>query len=269
MTNKIPVSAVVVTYNEALFLEACLKSISFCDEIVVIDLGSKDKSVEIAKKYATKVIHHERVPVVEIIHAKIREFVRYEWVLITDPDEVVDKKLQSQLIDLFNNQLTKSQDIGAVIVPWVFYFKNKRLFGTVWGGINKRVLLVNINRFNFSDKVHRGRRLANGYKSFSVKFDETNVVHHYWMSSYKQLIEKHKRYIRQEGKARYDNGLRTKIRKIIKIPFSAFKQCFYVKKGHKDGFVGFFLSLFWSWYSLSAELNLYKYQKKKQGRQKL
>jgi len=141
--EKIPVSAVVVTYNEELFLENCLKSISFCEELVVIDLGSTDKSLEIAEKYATKVIHHERVPVVEVIHAKIKEFVKFDWVLITDPDEVTDEKLANQIVELFNNRLKTDLKIGAVNVPWVFYFKSKRLIGTVWGGINRRVLLVN------------------------------------------------------------------------------------------------------------------------------
>lgn len=258
---KIPVSAVVVTYNEELHLEKCLKSISFCEEVVVIDLGSTDNSLEIAKKYATKVIKHERVPVVEIIHAKIKEFVKYDWILITDPDEVTDKVLAEQIIELFEEKLKINSKIGALSVPWIFYFKNRQLRGTVWGGINRRIYIVNINRFIFSDKVHTGRRLAEGFEQIDIEYNGKNIVHHYWMDNYKQLIKKHKRYIKQEGKARYENGKRTNLKKIVKIPFKEFKFCFYTKKGYKDGLRGLFLSFFWVWYNIKAEISLLRYQK--------
>jgi len=261
--DKIPVSAVVVTFNEELFLEKCLKSISFCEEVIVIDLGSTDKSVEIAQKYATKIILHKRVPVVEIIHAKIKEFVKYDWVLITDPDEVTDETLAEQIINLYNNKLQQSTKIGAVVVPWQFYFKNQILKGTIWGNINRRIFLVNLNRFIFSKGVHVGRRLVEGYKGYNIKYENKNVVHHYWMSSYKQLIEKHKRYLKQEGQTRYENGARINLRSILKTPYRAFKLCFYTKKGYKDRIIGFFLSIFWVWYSVSAEISLYKFQKSK------
>lgn len=42
-------SAVVVAYNEAHYLSECLRRLTFCDEILVIDLGSQDRSIEIAK----------------------------------------------------------------------------------------------------------------------------------------------------------------------------------------------------------------------------
>jgi len=82
------------------------------------------------------------------------------------------------------------------------------------------------------------------------------------MNSYKQLVEKHKRYIKQEGKSRYENGMRIKLRSILKTPYKSFKFCFYIKKAYKDGLLGLFLSFFWMWYSVSAEISLYKYQKK-------
>ena len=176
---KLPISAVIVTYNEDKYLDQALSKLSFCDEIVVIDLGSTDRSLEIAKKYATKIINHPRVPVVEVIHEKISEFVKNKWVLIQDPDEVMDDRLVSEIKDLFINKLQDSKEIGAVIVPLQFYFKKRKLKGTIWGGKNYRVLLVHIDRFNFTSDVHRGRRLKEGFKAYKIEHQDDNVVHHF------------------------------------------------------------------------------------------
>ena len=58
-------TSIVVTYNEANRLRECLKSLSFCDQMLVVDLGSGDNSVEIAQEYGAEVLHHEWVPLVE------------------------------------------------------------------------------------------------------------------------------------------------------------------------------------------------------------
>ena len=259
---KLPISAVLVTYNEDRFLEQALSKLKFCDEIIVIDLGSSDESIEIAKKYATKIINLPRVPVVEIIHNKLPEYVKNKWVLIQDPDEVIDDKLASEIKDLFINKLQDSKDIGAVIVPWLFYFKNRKLKGTVWGGENYRVLLVHIDRFIFTADVHRGRRVKKGYKTYKIEHKGDNIVHHFWAQSWQQLFSKHKRYIKKEGEARFNLGQKTNLKNLFVAPFKAFKQSFWIKKGYKDGLLGLLLSLFWAWYSLCAEINLYRYQRK-------
>ena len=120
--NNLPISAVVVTYNEERYLKKCLESISFCQEIIVIDLGSKDESINISNKYATKVIHHERVEVVEMVHAKIKEYVSNK-VLIIDPDEMIDISLSKQIINIFESAVLNNPKIGSITVPWWFYFK--------------------------------------------------------------------------------------------------------------------------------------------------
>jgi (heptosyl)LPS beta-1,4-glucosyltransferase len=54
--KKILLSAVLIVKNESKMLQECLESLSFADEIVVIDTGSTDKTIEIAKKAKARVI---------------------------------------------------------------------------------------------------------------------------------------------------------------------------------------------------------------------
>ena len=57
--TKIKVSATIITFNEELNIERCLKSLNWADEILVIDSHSTDKTVEICNNYKCKVIQTE------------------------------------------------------------------------------------------------------------------------------------------------------------------------------------------------------------------
>lgn len=260
MVNKSPISAIIVGYNEAHLLSDCFEGINFCDEILYFDLGSTDNSCEIAKKFNVTLIPHTKVPLVEIIHTEFFSKTKHKWVLISDPDEVISQTLILDIQELFNNGIP--EDVGAFFAPLIFFFKNYRLKGTNWGGINSRVLLIHNERFVFTNAVHSGRKLKDGFRSNEIKFNGKNFIYHYWMQSYKMLFEKHQRYLKHEGKARFEAGQRTRINSIILSPFNSFFECYYLKKGYKDGIVGIFLSLFWSWYQSKALIQLYRFEKK-------
>lgn len=259
---KLPISALVVGYNEADLLSSSLSSLEFCDEIIYFDLGSSDNSINIALDYNANVINHSKVPGCEWIHAKYAYSTKHDWVLITDPDEVISSSLIQELKLCFEGGLLK-EDIGSITVPWIFYFKKHRLKGTTWGGVNSRILLVNNKRFKFSPHVHRGRQLIDGFTNYSIDFKDLNFIAHYWMQSYRKLIEKHLRYLRNEGESRYSQGQRTSFWLIIKAPFKEFRYSFFLKEGYKDGLIGFFLSLFWALYESASQIKLRQYQNKR------
>lgn len=262
--EKTGITGFVVGFNEEALLKKSLTNLQGLNQLIYVDLNSSDNSVEVAKSLSASVIHHDRVPIVEIIHSKLLPVCAYDWILITDPDEVVDEDLKTQLMALAADN---PSDIGMVIAPWRFYFKNHPLKGTIWGGKNYRVVLINRNRVEFSAQVHRGRNLVDGFKQYVIEENGNNIIHHYWMLSYKQLIEKHRRYIKREGESMYSNGYRFNLWSFIKLPVSAFRECFIIKKGYKDGIIGFNLSLFWAWYKISAYISLYQFQKKQEQSQ--
>lgn len=259
--NLLPISAVVVGRNEAKILKRCLKGISFCEDVTYVDLDSSDGSLEIAQAAGANVQSHAVVPIGEFILSEKSSTTKHSWILITDPDEYVDPTLSSQICDLFAH-LAKSLNIGSVTVPWRFYFKNKPLLGTPWGGANRRVLLANRDRFGFTPTVHGGRKLAEGFISLDIPPNGDNCVHHFWMESWTQLLEKHRRYLRLEGKARFEAGSRVSLVTILISPAKEFVVSFAKCQGYRDGFTGLLLSLFWAWYQTSARVENYKYQRK-------
>jgi glycosyltransferase involved in cell wall biosynthesis len=90
------VSAVLITYNEAEVIERCLRSIEWCDEVVVVDSGSTDGTVEICQRMGAKVIHRpftnfgdqKRFAVAQASHS---------WVLSLDADEYLSASLQKEI----------------------------------------------------------------------------------------------------------------------------------------------------------------------------
>lgn len=257
--QKLDISAIVVGYNEESLLASCLSSICFCKEILFFDLGSRDNSVRIASDHGAIIHHHEKVLSCEWIHTKFATKTTYEWVLIIDPDEVVDKNLEVELRLLFERGIDKS--IGAIKVPWLFYFKGRRLNGTPWGGINTRILLVNNQRFVFTPHIHVGRKVLPGFHEKEIH-NPAYCVHHFWMRNFSMLLEKHRRYLKNEGKARINEGLRTNVFKIVISPFVHFYYSYVSKRGYSDKWTGLGLSIFWAWYQTAASLQLYKLQNK-------
>src|SRR5437870_5217882 len=93
--SKLPLSAMVVCFNEDRRLADCLKSLSVCDEIIVCDLGSTDCSYAIATELATKVMRADLVPIGEVIVPSLVGLAHHDWILRLDPDEVMDPELGS------------------------------------------------------------------------------------------------------------------------------------------------------------------------------
>ena len=91
------ISAVILTKNEEQNIEKCLESVKWCDEIIVVDDNSSDKTIEIAKKYKTTIYHH---PLNNDFSAQ-RNFglskAKNEWALFIDSDEIVSDALAYEI----------------------------------------------------------------------------------------------------------------------------------------------------------------------------
>jgi hypothetical protein len=255
----------VVGYNEEKLLTNCLQSLFFCDEILYTDLGSSDNSISIAKKFTDKIYYRDKatVPSCEMAQTEVVHYTKNDWVVFIDPDEVIDKILADEIILLFE-KICNEETIGAVYVPWHFYFKMHKLIGTIWGGNNQKHLLVNKNKFNFLPIIHYGRQLKNGYKNYFIPLNKenSNILHHYWMNSYTVFIKKHQRYLKNEGQDEYDRGRRSSLRKIVLSPFKEFYFSLITKQGYQDYFIGLFLSIFWAYYKTCVTIAVYKVQRK-------
>lgn len=92
-----PVSAVLITLNAAAQLEACLRSLGFCDEIVIVDSGSIDATLDIAEKYGAKVVTAEWLGFGPQKQFAVMQ-AKHDWVLCIDSDEKVSEALAASIV---------------------------------------------------------------------------------------------------------------------------------------------------------------------------
>ncbi len=101
--NKL--SVVLAVYNEDQNLSACLDSAKLlADEIVVVDGGSTDKTIEIAKKYGAVIIQTTNPPIFHINKQKAVDAATGEWVLQLDADETVSKELADEIRSVISDR---------------------------------------------------------------------------------------------------------------------------------------------------------------------
>jgi len=137
-------SIVILTKNNQDTIEYAIKSSLFADEILIIDSGSTDKTLEIAKRYNVKIIHQEWLG-----YAKQKQFgvdmAKNDWVFVLDSDEEITKELQKEILNILQNPKHKGYYIkrkniyfGKMLNYGLYPDSHIRLFNKNFGKFNDR-----------------------------------------------------------------------------------------------------------------------------------
>src|SRR5574344_1325839 len=97
------ISVVINTLNAERLLDKCLESVKDADEIVICDMHSEDKTIEIAQRHNCKIVYHERTGIVEPARNWAMEQATGDWILVLDADEIVKPELWQYLRNYANN----------------------------------------------------------------------------------------------------------------------------------------------------------------------
>ncbi len=119
-------SAVIITKNEEQVIEKALQSVSFCDEIVVVDNSSTDKTVEIAKKNNAKVFSFTSSDFAKSRNYAL-EHVTSDWILYVDADE----RVTTQLAESIKNIISEDSNYSAFIIKRKNFYLGKYLWPKV------------------------------------------------------------------------------------------------------------------------------------------
>lgn len=128
VTTRLPISAIVLTHDEELNLVACLASLAnFVDEIFVLDSGSRDGTLDIARRYKARIFEHPFET-----HAKQWTWalthlpLAHEWVLGLDADQRLTAELRSELAALFACGEDGVRDVNG------FFIKRRQVWRGRW-----------------------------------------------------------------------------------------------------------------------------------------
>lgn len=127
--TKARITGAVLTMNEEANIEFCLRSLySWCDELIVVDMRSTDRTREIAHRYTDKVLDHEPIRDFGLARQLALENSTSDWFLSIDADEVVTP----QLADWIRSFVDSDPPYEAALIPRANVFLGRWLRSTPW-----------------------------------------------------------------------------------------------------------------------------------------
>ena len=249
--NRQKLTAIVTCFNEEKIIESCLKSLTWADEILVVDSFSTDGTLEIAKKYADRTLQHEYLNPAAQKNWTIPK-AKYDWILILDSDEKVSVELSNEIREL----LRQNPPLDGY---WIFrnnYLMGKRIKYSGWGRDSVlRLFRKDLGRYN-NKRVHE-EIILNKTGTLEGRLEHDSI------SSIADWILKINRYSSLKAKDKFDNQEKYPLLHLVFRPPLRFVKDFIFRLGILDGWRGFLIASMSSFAELvmAAKLIYKIYQK--------
>lgn len=243
MKNNIKISVVISAFNEEHKIKDCLESVKWADEIIFIDSGSTDKTLEIAKNYTSKIYKRPNNLMLNVNKNYGFTKATGDWILCLDADERVTPQLQSDIqlaIEQSNNET-----IHGYWIPRKNIIFGKWIQHTGWYP-DYQLRLFKKDKGKFEEKhVHEMIKLDGETKKLSEH------IMHYNYDSINHFIQKMTIiYAPNEAEQLLKNGYKFQWQDVVRMPIKEFLSRFFAQEGYKDGLHGLVLSLFMAFYHL-------------------
>ncbi len=251
------ISAVVLTHNEEKNIKACLESLNFCSEIIVVDDGSTDKTLNIAKQFGAKIYKRP----LDGDFAAQRNFglaqAKGDWVLFIDADEQVPQDLSSEIIE----KTWALEGKNKRDYPQGYFIKRKDFF---WGRELKHGETAGLEflRLARRDAGVWVRRVHEYWKTKGETQTLTNSLNHYPHQTLQEFVLEIDYYSSLHAEEKKSQGEKSSLIKITLWPALKFIQNFFLRRGFQDGIVGAVVALMMSLHSYLAWSKLYLSQRK-------
>lgn len=246
------ITAVVLAKNEEEKIEKCLKTLKWCDEVVVVDDESEDKTAEIAKKLGAKV--YKRA--LNGDFAAQRNFglekARGEWVFFVDVDEQVTPQLRAEI-----QKKTNGQFVGFYIKRRDFIFGRGLKYGET-GGV-KLLRLGKKGMGSWQGRVHETWEIQ------GPKEELENLLEHYPHPTVSEFLKDINLYSTLRARQLYEENKKSNLFQIIFYPVGKFLQNFFLRLGFLDRMAGFMVATLMSFHSFLVRSKLYLLWKKEAG----
>lgn len=239
MNNKI--SAVINTYNEEKNIKECITSLSWADEIIIVDMHSTDKTATIARKQGAIVYVHEKKDYVEPARNFALKKATNDWVFVLDADERVPKTLVNKIKTVIENN-----KITHVLIPRKNIILGKWIKHCAeWPNHQTRLFKKSLTVW--TDLIH-SQPIVSG-KEYRLPANEQFAILHFYYSRIDEFLSTINIYSTEHANRLQKEGVTTtSIFNIIKTPIFIFLHRYIRAKGFKDGEIGFIHSVLMSFY---------------------
>lgn len=224
-------SVIIITKNEERHIGDCLASVAFADEVIVLDSGSTDRTLEIAKVHGAKVHQSNDWPGFGPQKNRALDLATGDWVLSIDADERVTPELADAIIEAMTNPAS-----DAYRVARLSSFCGRWIRHSGWWP-DYVVRLFRKGAGRFSDvAVHEKVITQTSPGTLSGHFL------HYPYENYDALISKVNRYSTDAAIMMHRRGKKTNMPAILGHALWTFIRIYFLRKGFLDGKEGFILA---------------------------
>lgn len=240
------ISALILAKDEERNIADCIKTVLFCDEVLVIDDFSTDKTKEIAESLGARVMQRSMAGDWGGQQTFAIQNAKYEWALFVDADERISESLAEEIKAVVNN--------GEQNAYWIRR-ANKFHFNEATHGILRPDY---VNRL-FPAK----NSYVEGYVHPEIKAPYPNkklkhVMYHYTYDNWDQYFGKFNNYTRLAAEKYKKNGKSCSFfRDIVLRPLWAFFKIYILNLGFLDGKLGFIFSVNHYFYTMTKYVRLY------------
>jgi glycosyltransferase involved in cell wall biosynthesis len=254
--EKIPLSVVIITKNEEANIADCLKSVSWADEIVVLDDNSADKTVEIARQYTDKV--YSRKMDIEGRHRNYAySLARNRWVLSLDADERVSPELADELRPFLAEE---KHEFPAYSIPIRTYIGQRIIRYGGWYPAPK-VRLFMKDKFKYEEAEVHPRVFIEGEYSGCLK----NDIIHYSYKDFHDFFESLNNQTTLEARKWFKEKRKIGLPKTCRKFVDRFLKAYILKQGFRDGLLGFMVSYAGGLYQLLSYAKYWEMLQKEKG----
>ncbi len=240
MSNSIKISGVVITYNEEKNIERCLASMKgICDEILVVDSFSTDRTKEICEGLGVRFVENAWKGFLDQKNFA-QDITEFDYVLQLDADEEVSDQLKASILSVKKNW----QSDGYFFNRFTNYC-GKWIKHSGWYP-DAKLRLYDRRKGNWQGlDPHPEVIMKQNVKTSNLKGD----LFHYSYTSYEDHINRSAKYAKQAALAMKQMGKNPSNLKLIFSPFYRFINDYLLRGGFRDGFEGLIICKTASYYT--------------------
>lgn len=237
-------SVIIITKNEAKNIRACLESVAWADEIVVVDSNSSDETVKICKEFGARVYVHDW-PGFGTQKNRALRYATKGWVFSIDADERVTPELRAEIEAI----ICKPHAYTAFRLPRLSSFCGKYIRHAGWYP-DYVTRLFRRGSAEFSDDLVHERLLVNG----PVGTLRSDLIHETFRDL-ESLLTKVNQYSTAGAQMQHRKSVSGSLKKAVFSALWAFFRTYILRMGFLDGREGFMIAI------STAEVTYYKYMK--------
>lgn len=229
-------TAIVLTRNEEKNIERCIKTLGFCDQVIVVDDGSTDSTVKIAKKMGATILQHPLNNDWSAQRNWVMEQIKSTWYFFVDADEIVTPELAQEI-----QKAVKTECVGIKI---------KRL-DTMWNQTLRHGDVGNVWLLRLARRG-AGQWVGKVHEVWDVQgqvCELKNPLLHYPHQTMVEFLQHINTYSSIRAQELRDEHQTSNLAQIIFYPISKFLYLWIWKLGFADGTVGFIHAMTMAFYS--------------------